>query len=329
MTQPLVSVQMVTYNHVLYISKAIEGVLSQKTNASFELIIGEDCSTDGTREIVFDYAQRYPEIIRVITSDDNVGMVRNCYRVAMACRGKYAAFCEGDDFWHNANKLHKQLEYMENHPKCGLICSDYDVYFVDRKKRQKRFNYVNNRNPEQLKDIVYTLRGVSGIQTCTVLVRQDIYRKVLETNSLFYQDSTQPCLDRPLWMAIMTESDIGYINESLATYNILDYSATRDKDPARLLRISIRMKEQIIYLIEHYNLPNEERCIHVNDLWRRKLKLSFFENDAALAIECKAGLRTLSLIELIQFWGACHLRLKWFFIPLVKYVYSGIPTSKY
>ena len=90
--EPLVSVKMLTYNHEPYIAKAIECVLAQKTNFAFELVIGEDCSTDGTREIVFDYAQRFPEIIRVITSDQNVGMKKNSKRVNAALRGKYIAW---------------------------------------------------------------------------------------------------------------------------------------------------------------------------------------------------------------------------------------------
>ena len=68
---PVVSVKMITYNHEPYIPQAIEGVLMQETNFPIELIIGEDCSTDGTREIIFDYQQKYPDIIRVITSEKN------------------------------------------------------------------------------------------------------------------------------------------------------------------------------------------------------------------------------------------------------------------
>ena len=94
MDKPLVSVHMITYNHAPYIVKAIEGVIQQKTNFPFELVIGEDCSTDGTREIVFEYRKKYPDIIRVITSEQNVGAIKNGYRTEKACRGKYIAYCE-------------------------------------------------------------------------------------------------------------------------------------------------------------------------------------------------------------------------------------------
>ncbi len=77
MTQPLVSISMLTYNHAPFIAQAIEGVLQQQTNFPFELVIGEDCSTDNTREIVYEYHKKHPDIIRVITSDKNIGETRN------------------------------------------------------------------------------------------------------------------------------------------------------------------------------------------------------------------------------------------------------------
>ena len=97
---PLVSVKMITYNHAPYIAQAIEGVVKQETEYPFELIIGEDCSTDGTRDIGFEFQKKDPDIIRVITSDKNVGAKQNDYRTTKACRGKYIAFCDGDDYWH-------------------------------------------------------------------------------------------------------------------------------------------------------------------------------------------------------------------------------------
>src|SRR3990167_48992 len=130
MTEPLVSVKMITYNHAPFIVQAIDGVLQQKTHFIFELVIGEDCSTDGTHEIVLEYQKRYPNIIRVVTSDKNVGMKKNSYRAMKACQGKYIAYCEGDDYWHHPFKLQKQVDYLESHSECGLVYASYNVYHV-------------------------------------------------------------------------------------------------------------------------------------------------------------------------------------------------------
>ena len=115
---PLVSVRMSTYNHEKFISQAIEGVLMQKTDFPFELIIGEDCSTDRTRETVVDYANRYPDIIKPILHEKNVGMTANGRACVEACRGKYIAICEGDDYWIDHTKLQIQVSFLEKHPEC-------------------------------------------------------------------------------------------------------------------------------------------------------------------------------------------------------------------
>ena len=91
MTTPLVSVCMTTYNHERYLPQAIESVLEQRTTFGVELVLGEDCSTDSTRTVCERYAARYPDRIRLVTSDHNVGWRANYRRTFEACRGKYVA----------------------------------------------------------------------------------------------------------------------------------------------------------------------------------------------------------------------------------------------
>lgn len=116
----LVSINCITYNHEKYIAEAIEGFLMQKTTFDYEILIGEDCSTDGTREIVEKYVKDNPEKIKLITSEENVGASKNSLRLLENSSGKYIALCEGDDYWTNPFKLQKQVDYMEEHPECSL-----------------------------------------------------------------------------------------------------------------------------------------------------------------------------------------------------------------
>lgn len=135
---PLVSVNCATYNHEDYIAEAIEGFLLQKTNFEFEILIGEDCSTDGTREIVKEYANLFPSKIRLITSDQNVGAAENFYRLHQNSKGKYIALCEGDDYWLDPLKLQKQVDYMEQHPNCTLCFHNGEVLEANSNKLSRK-----------------------------------------------------------------------------------------------------------------------------------------------------------------------------------------------
>jgi glycosyltransferase involved in cell wall biosynthesis len=301
---------MITYNHAPFIAQAIEGVLQQKTDFPFELVIGEDCSTDGTREIVFEYQKKYPDIIRVITSDENVGTKENSKRTNKACRGKYIAYCEGDDYWHHLDKLQKQVDYMESHPECGLVHSSYDIYYVKSKKRIK--NYIKYRkwkipeNPDMI-DIVEG-KGVMklGILTCTVMLRRSLMEKIIESDPFLHQCSQFLRGDTQLWAEIAIMADVHYIPESLSTYNQTEESATRSKDMAKLSRLVIADSELGIYLCKKYKLPssmkNEMEVCRLYGL----LRLAFHTKNAELADDVRREKKTFTCKEWLLYYGAKH-----------------------
>jgi glycosyltransferase involved in cell wall biosynthesis len=112
---------MITYNHESYIKQAIKGVIIQKTNFSYELVIGEDCSKDRTRAICEEYVKNQKQI-RLLSSERNLGVMANFIRTLQSCSGKYIAICEGDDYWTDAHKLQMQVDFMESNPQCSLCC---------------------------------------------------------------------------------------------------------------------------------------------------------------------------------------------------------------
>ena len=118
--RPKVSVAMITYNHERFIAQAIESVLNQKMDFEVELVIGEDCSTDSTRQLVQVYASKYPDVIRALLPEKNLGMQRNFAGVMDACGGDYIAILEGDDYWTDPRKLARQVEFLESDSDCAL-----------------------------------------------------------------------------------------------------------------------------------------------------------------------------------------------------------------
>ena len=117
---PTVSVLMICYNQQEYVGQAIRSVMRQKTTFPVELIIHDDCSTDGTGEVCMQYARRYPESIRYVRNEKNVGLEENFIRAYHLARGKYIAICEGDDYWLGRKKLQRQVRVMEAHPEYAI-----------------------------------------------------------------------------------------------------------------------------------------------------------------------------------------------------------------
>ena len=134
--EPTVSVAMIAFNHERFIAQAIQGVLNQKTNFAVELVIGDDCSTDSTRQICEEYQQKHPAIVRLLHREHNLGMQRNFMETVKACRGKYVALCEGDDYWTDPNKLQEQVDFLDAHEDFAICHHKLEI--VDESQPGKR-----------------------------------------------------------------------------------------------------------------------------------------------------------------------------------------------
>lgn len=116
MKKPLLSICLITYNHEKFIRQAIDSVLMQKVDFDWELIIADDYSKDNTREIILEYKAKYPELIKLILQEKNVGPAKNWLDLISAPKAKYVAYFEGDDFWTDPFKLQKQVDILETSP---------------------------------------------------------------------------------------------------------------------------------------------------------------------------------------------------------------------
>jgi len=168
--RPLVSVLMLAYNHGQYLAAAIEGVRMQDAVFQIELVIGEDCSPDNTREVALDYQRRYPRLIRVITSDANVGMQENLRRVFEASRGDFLAFCEGDDYWTAQDKLSRQLAVFAARSEVA-ICFHAALVFDHASQRVVREIRRNTRARDfSLSEVI--LGGGGMIPSASMVLRR-------------------------------------------------------------------------------------------------------------------------------------------------------------
>ena len=270
---PLVSVNILTYNHKPYINKAIEGVLQQKTSFPLEIVIGEDCSTDGTREIVFSYQKAYPDIIRVITSDNNVGMCNNGIRTERACRGKYIAWCEGDDYWHHPLKLQMQVDYLETHPDVGFVHSGLDTYYVETNHRNRWIRKpIDDHYDEDA--FLKILKSEYVVGTLTVMARKGLLFNLISNNREFFDDRYL-LGDHQRWLLLASVAKVKFINESLATRNILPESATHSRDIGKVIRMLESLYELKMHFWKKFDCPRELASVILHKHYEAILGVAF------------------------------------------------------
>ena len=209
---PKVSVAMITYNHEKFIAQAIESVLMQRVNFPVELVIGEDCSPDGTRQIVCDYQRDHPEKVRPLLWKKNLGATSNCMRTINACRGEYIAFCEGDDYWTHPEKLQRQVDFLDSHPELALCHHTVDYVRWEGGSRNvlQTFPPESDRRTQQAKDLI----GRNFIQTCSLLIR----RSCLPVLDAGFQRLKLG--DWPLCYLAAERGGIGFLDFVMADYRI-------------------------------------------------------------------------------------------------------------
>lgn len=235
-TQPTVSVKMLTYNHGTYLVDAIESVLNQSTQYSFELVIADDFSTDGSRQIAQDYATRYPNVVRLLPSDKNIGAQQNNIRAETSLRGRYVANCEGDDYWHRQDKLERQVSYLEQHPEVGLVHSNFDQRAGNTTEIEKSV-----RPKEGKYDDIFSglLQSKYRIKTCTACIRKSVLDQAIDNDGEILYHPQLKLGDVPRWLSLSRLSGVHYMDESLATYRVLPESASHSDDRIRLLSFRI------------------------------------------------------------------------------------------
>ena len=207
---PLLSVCMITYGHEKYILQAIESVLAQNTEFDFELVIGEDCSPDGTRAIVQQYADQNPGVVRPLMHESNLGPKGNWIATLEACRGKYIAALEGDDYWTDSNKLSRQVAFLEANPEY-ILCG-HDVDEVD--DRGEPIEGPRRIPPIRKDGGRLEIVESNFVPTCSAVFR----RRLPEVWPQWYRDI--PVGDYPLWVWLTAHGRIRCFSETMGAYRI-------------------------------------------------------------------------------------------------------------
>jgi glycosyltransferase involved in cell wall biosynthesis len=206
-----VSVVLITYNHAAYIVQALHSVLAQQLDAAWELIISEDCSTDGTREIVGRVAAEHSDRVRLILSETNVRTNEVVARGIHAARGKYVALLDGDDYWTDPAKLAQQFAFLEARPAYAACFHNVEVVDDRGQSPGRTWNGPQQRPIVTLAD----LAEGNCLATSSVMYRRALVPRIPNWYHPFF-----PVTDWPLHILYAEQGPIGYLNSVLGAYRI-------------------------------------------------------------------------------------------------------------
>lgn len=259
---PKVSVILLTYNHEDYIAQSIESILNQKTDFDFEILIGEDDSTDDTRKICLEYAQKYPSKIRLFLHHKENKIAANgvpngkfnlLYLIEM-CRGGFIAICEGDDYWHLPQKLQIQTDFMENNPEFTTITTDFTKLYVHNNFKKHAFNKTVKMELEDR-----TIEPINIFKTQIKIMRMCTYFFKAELLKSFYPLIMETAGDIQILLHAFHFGKVKYLAIDSSTYRVMNESASKTKDYSKKQRF---LWNYIVFMekaISHYHLDSKEQ----------------------------------------------------------------------
>jgi len=264
---PLVSVVIPSYNRADTVSQTIDSILNQQCDFDFEIIIGDDCSKDNAREILSAYQIRYPEKIKLLFYDENMGLGANWATCIKQCRGKYIANCDNDDYWHHPQKLQLQVDFLEQNPQYGVCHTDF-----------RRHNRMTGKIKEYTYGLNFQKKGKIETLQQSILKSKNrwcnasmMYRKskllqyVNMDDFIKYRFSLQ---DWPAWLLLAPFVEFGGLHISTATFGMETDSITRPRSIEELINRWQKQKECYKYvstkLPQDYPFNEKEYDYHID-----------------------------------------------------------------
>lgn len=322
----LVSIDCVTFNHEDYIADALDSFVMQKTSFDFEVLVYDDASTDKTKEILKEYQEKYPNIIKPYFQKENQyskGIRRLGWRYNFPrAQGKYLAVCEGDDYWTDPLKLQKQIDFLEHHPDYSMCCHAAETVYNDKKKLGvvKPISRSRKISTEEI------IRGGGAfIATNSIVYRSDTMVKPPE----FYM--TAPVGDYSLQIYLAHVGNVFYINEQMSAYrkgvpgSWTSKMEKQVKDKAMIQKLR-EHHSNIKKLLDEYNHYTDYQYTECIDFKKKESDFKFLVKTGDKQLFKHALFNDLSTAKKIKFSAKYLLSL--FPARLQKIIFAGLSKLK-
>lgn len=273
MNDVMLSIYVATYNHEKYITQALDSILMQKTKYSYEVLVGEDASTDNTREVLKAYEKEHPGKFNIFYREQNMSKMEigNAADLRMRCIGKYIIALEGDDFWTDENKLEKQISFLETHPEYNAVAHNCVVVGED--------SQPNGEEYPECKDQEYTLKhymhDIMPGQLTTVMMRNYMVNPYMDNS--FIEKNLVPG-DRRVYFSLIANGRVYCMQEKMSAYRHItthgsSYSATVRFDRRYFEKWNRAMVEYA------YQINNKEAIWCAEALYARNLLTGILKRD--------------------------------------------------
>jgi glycosyltransferase involved in cell wall biosynthesis len=226
-----VSVIVISYNHEKFIDQCLDSILNQKCDFNFEVLVGDDASTDLTQNIIIKKQKDFPGILFTQLNKSNVGMNYNLANIINLAKGEFIAFCEGDDFWHNTEKLQKHYEFLISRSGHSMVYSDFGRlqnigginYWIE--------NTIDSRIPDGYIPGTYDLLKNTHIHISAIMAKTSMVREYLKSN---YFNPKLKLGDVPMFLHLSLQGEVEYLKFSVSTYRLNPTSITNKSKSSRL-----------------------------------------------------------------------------------------------
>lgn len=298
------SVAVITYNQEKTISRTLDSILGQEHDYICEVVVGDDCSSDGTRDILRGYAARYPDRVRLLLNEKNLGVGGNYFNVIAHCQGEYIMECAGDDWWL-PGKVALQVPYLDARPECGMCYTDAACVYGSDPESSGRIlrGQADNTYPALLIS--------DPVPAVTIAMRSRLVARYLEEIRPEQHDWKME--DYPMWLWFARHSRIDYIPVRTCCYRVLQNTVSHSATYLSQLRFLQSVSDVKLFYCNRYpDVSDELHALVQSEYHMNDLQIGYILNDSERIARSRAALRKYAGVgqgwaKRVKLWG-----LLWF-----------------
>ncbi|MBQ2210791.1 MAG: glycosyltransferase [Prevotella sp.] len=310
----MISVIVCTYNQEDTIARTLDSILMQQCHVPFEIIIGEDCSTDRTGDICREYAKKHPEKIKLFTNPHNKGVIDNYFDCLLAAQGDYIADCAGDDFWVDNQKLEKEINIMESDDSITLVHTawrSYNEHTKEAKDSPQQPFPAPITDGKTMLEAILTQTNMPVIQLCSSLYRADIIQKAHHDYNVLFRGQGIVCEDLQIAFFEALNGNIAYLPDVTLHYSQGEDTISSPKDIRKLFDFYKKATTQSWDIAETFGIKSKTTEKFFSQRTFAMLMHAFRAHDSQMrneALDCKKqwGVKNNFAILMVKSITACE-----------------------